>query len=226
MSDELVKRLREVESNLYCAIVQMSPSDDKIICDRVGKAFAILQKTIAALSAQQSPSYGDGLLPCPFCGTGEARPFKHCVPGEFDSYGVQCVSSNCSIAGPQTGDAESAVAAWNTRAESAKQPTTKASPCCCHANSEGNVSLVCEWHDKWAKNLLAKETARANSLEIYRGLSEYQTRKLSEFEAKQEPYGYVYTVNGTYTHFVTHRPPDDAYDEGSLVAVYTAQEAR
>ena len=35
----------------------------------------------------------------------------------------------------------------------------------------------------------------------------------------QEPYGYVYTVNGTYTLFSDKKPPDDAYDEGTLVAV-------
>ena len=35
----------------------------------------------------------------------------------------------------------------------------------------------------------------------------------------QEPYGYVYTVNVAYTMFSDKKPPDDAYDEGTLVAV-------
>ena len=34
-----------------------------------------------------------------------------------------------------------------------------------------------------------------------------------------EDYGYVYTVNGAYTMFSDKKPPDDAYDEGTLVAV-------
>jgi len=35
----------------------------------------------------------------------------------------------------------------------------------------------------------------------------------------EEIYGYVYQVNDTYTMFSYKKPPEDAYDEGTLVAV-------
>jgi len=37
-----------------------------------------------------------------------------------------------------------------------------------------------------------------------------------------EPFGWVYEINGTYTLFSKARPPDDAYDEGTLHPVYAS----
>ena len=36
-----------------------------------------------------------------------------------------------------------------------------------------------------------------------------------------EPVAWMYKVNDTYTIFNTIKPPDDAYDEGSLIPLYT-----
>lgn len=39
---------------------------------------------------------------------------------------------------------------------------------------------------------------------------------------EQAPFGYFYEINGTYTDFSNELPPDDGYDKGTLVPVYTA----
>ena len=39
---------------------------------------------------------------------------------------------------------------------------------------------------------------------------------------KQEPVAWMYEVNDTFILFSANKPPEDAYDEGSLVPLYTA----
>lgn len=57
-----------------------------------------------------------GLLPCPFCGSNNARAFNS--PDEYgrDSFGIQCQGTDCCISGPERGSEVEAVAAWNRRA--------------------------------------------------------------------------------------------------------------
>lgn len=38
---------------------------------------------------------------------------------------------------------------------------------------------------------------------------------------EEKPYAWIYTVNNTYTWVSFVEPPDDAFDEGTLVPVYT-----
>lgn len=40
-------------------------------------------------------------------------------------------------------------------------------------------------------------------------------------KSKEKPYAWIYTVNNTYTWVSFVEPPDDAFDEGTLVHVYT-----
>lgn len=41
-----------------------------------------------------------------------------------------------------------------------------------------------------------------------------------------EPYAWAYKTNNTWEHISFVEPPDDAYDEGSLVVLYTAPPPR
>jgi len=42
--------------------------------------------------------------------------------------------------------------------------------------------------------------------------------------ASLELQGYSYSINDTYVGFCVDEPPDDAYDEGSLVTLYRIKE--
>ena len=53
---------------------------------------------------------------------------------------------------------------------------------------------------------------------VEEALNQPDTSNLVVCDAR--PFGYVYDVNETYTFFLKNEPPDDAYDEGSLVRVY------
>ena len=45
-------------------------------------------------------------------------------------------------------------------------------------------------------------------------------------QPEQAPFGYFYEINGTYTDFSNELPPDDGYDKGTLVPVFTAPAKR
>jgi hypothetical protein len=43
-----------------------------------------------------------------------------------------------------------------------------------------------------------------------------------EAQEKQEPVAWVYTVNNSHSVFSAEKPPEDAYDEGTLYPLYAA----
>jgi len=53
------------------------------------------------------------------------------------------------------------------------------------------------------------------------GLDDPNLKQALANEPEQEPYGYEFMVNERFTHFWRIKPPSDAYDEGTLVALYT-----
>lgn len=55
------------------------------------------------------------LLPCPFCGGTDLRPFVDQAVGMSDSHGIQCNGCDCAITGPERDTPEAAIAAWNRR---------------------------------------------------------------------------------------------------------------
>lgn len=49
---------------------------------------------------------------------------------------------------------------------------------------------------------------------------------LSEQPAEQEPYLYECKINSVHFSHTTEKPPEDAYDEGTLIALYTHQQPK
>ena len=45
---------------------------------------------------------------------------------------------------------------------------------------------------------------------------------LHEAQAKQEPAAWAYTINNSHSIFSAEKPPEDAYDEGTLYPLYAA----
>lgn len=65
----------------------------------------------------------DGLKPCPFCGKlGDCNNVGVCDKDGNALWWVECPDCGCNTAGHKT--RESAVAAWNRRAEPANEPLT------------------------------------------------------------------------------------------------------
>jgi len=47
-----------------------------------------------------------------------------------------------------------------------------------------------------------------------------------EAQGKQEPVAWAYTINNSHSVFSAEKPPEDAYDEGTLYPLYAAPVVR
>lgn len=70
---------------------------------------------------------------------------------------------------------------------------------------------------------ISEQVACTNDLALGYSIALARAIEAAVLEAqKQEPVAWVYTVNNSHSVFSAEKPPEDAYDEGTLYPLYAA----